>query len=168
MNREKLIAQDIKNIYNKKFSDSTLLLDYDKKHYTSRDTVLDDKQISLLQNIANGRLSTINLMVHNDSFFIEFVPIEDFKLSKQANAKFTLILQSSDVVRYKMRKLLDEGKEFDSIEFKKDLQFDSLDAVALVMEFEKQFDCCIPDDKVHLIKTIADAKQFLANCLIDS
>lgn len=42
-----------------------------------------------------------------------------------------------------------------------DLGADSLDAVELVMEFEKEFDIKIPDNDAEKIRTMADAIQYI-------
>ena len=38
---------------------------------------------------------------------------------------------------------------------------DSLDTVELIMEFEKEFDIQIPDDKAEAISTVGDAVAFI-------
>ena len=45
--------------------------------------------------------------------------------------------------------------------FTNDLGADSLDTVELIMEFEKEFDCSIPDEKAENIQTVGDAIAFL-------
>mgnify|MGYP003540906943 FL=1 len=45
--------------------------------------------------------------------------------------------------------------------FTNDLGADSLDTVALIMEFEKAFDINIPDDKAEKISTVADAIAYI-------
>ncbi|MEO1198247.1 MAG: acyl carrier protein [Pseudomonadota bacterium] len=42
-----------------------------------------------------------------------------------------------------------------------DLGADSLDTVELVMAFEEEFDCEIPDDAAETILTVGDAIKFL-------
>ena len=42
-----------------------------------------------------------------------------------------------------------------------DLGADSLDTVELVMAFEEEFGCEIPDDAAETILTVGDAVQFL-------
>ena len=42
-----------------------------------------------------------------------------------------------------------------------DLGADSLDTVELVMAFEEEFDCEIPDDAAEKIQTVKDAIDFL-------
>ena len=41
--------------------------------------------------------------------------------------------------------------------FTNDLGADSLDTVELIMEFEKEFNISIPDDKAEKISTVGDA-----------
>ena len=45
--------------------------------------------------------------------------------------------------------------------FTNDLGADSLDTVELIMEFEKEFDIQIPDDKAEAIATVGDAVAFI-------
>ena len=45
--------------------------------------------------------------------------------------------------------------------FTNDLGADSLDTVELIMEFEKEFDIQIPDDKAESIITVKDAISFI-------
>lgn len=45
--------------------------------------------------------------------------------------------------------------------FTNDLGADSLDTVELIMEFEKEFDLSIPDEKAETIATVGDAVEYL-------
>ena len=45
--------------------------------------------------------------------------------------------------------------------FTNDLGADSLDTAELIMEFEKEFDVAIPDDKAEKIGTVADAIAYI-------
>ena len=45
--------------------------------------------------------------------------------------------------------------------FTNDLGADSLDTVELIMEFEKEFDVQIPDDKAEAIATVGAAIAFI-------
>jgi len=45
--------------------------------------------------------------------------------------------------------------------FTNDLGADSLDTVELIMEFEKEFDISIPDDRAEEIQTVGDAITYL-------
>ncbi len=56
---------------------------------------------------------------------------------------------------------VDEGEVTDSASFTNDLGADSLDTVELIMEFEKEFDIQIPDDKAENIATVKDAISFV-------
>ena len=47
--------------------------------------------------------------------------------------------------------------------FTNDLGADSLDTVELIMEFEKQFNISIPDDKAEAIQTVGDAIDYIAD-----
>ena len=52
-------------------------------------------------------------------------------------------------------------KVTDSASFIDDLGADSLDTVELVMAFEEEFGCEIPDDAAETILTVGDATKFL-------
>ena len=56
---------------------------------------------------------------------------------------------------------VDEAEVTDSASFTGDLGADSLDTVELIMEFEKEFDIQIPDDKAENIATVEDAISFI-------
>ena len=45
--------------------------------------------------------------------------------------------------------------------FTGDLGADSLDTVELIMEFEKEFNISIPDDKAETITTVGDAIKYI-------
>jgi len=56
---------------------------------------------------------------------------------------------------------VDEGDVKDSASFMDDLGADSLDTVELVMAFEEEFGCEIPDDAAEKITTVKDAIDFI-------
>ena len=56
---------------------------------------------------------------------------------------------------------VDEGKVTDNASFIDDLGADSLDTVELVMAFEEEFGCEIPDDAAENILTVKDAIGFI-------
>ena len=56
---------------------------------------------------------------------------------------------------------VEKDKVTESSSFIDDLGADSLDTVALVMAFEEQFECEIPDDVAEKILTIQDAINYL-------
>ena len=56
---------------------------------------------------------------------------------------------------------VDEAKVTDSASFIDDLGADSLDTVELVMAFEEEFGCEIPDDAAEKIQTVKDAIDFI-------
>lgn len=49
--------------------------------------------------------------------------------------------------------------------FKQDLGADSIDLVELIMEFEKEFDLSIPDEKAEEIQTVGNAIEFLETAI---
>ena len=56
---------------------------------------------------------------------------------------------------------VDESEVTETANFTNDLGADSLDTVELIMEFEKEFDIQIPDDKAEAIATVGDAVSFI-------
>ena len=57
---------------------------------------------------------------------------------------------------------VEEDKVVDSASFIDDLGADSLDTVELVMAFEEEFECEIPDDAAEKIQTVKDAIDFIS------
>ncbi|MGB6534386.1 MAG: acyl carrier protein [Xanthobacteraceae bacterium] len=56
---------------------------------------------------------------------------------------------------------VDPDKVTENASFIDDLGADSLDTVELVMAFEEEFNCEIPDDTAETILTVGDAVKFL-------
>jgi acyl carrier protein len=56
---------------------------------------------------------------------------------------------------------VDDSKVTESASFIDDLGADSLDTVELVMAFEEEFGCEIPDEAAEKIVTVKDAIQFI-------
>jgi len=56
---------------------------------------------------------------------------------------------------------VDEAKVAEGTSFIDDLGADSLDTVELVMAFEEEFGCEIPDEEAEKIQTIKDAITFI-------
>jgi acyl carrier protein len=56
---------------------------------------------------------------------------------------------------------VDAEKVNEKANFIDDLGADSLDTVELVMAFEEEFNCEIPDDAAETILTVGDAMSFL-------
>ncbi len=57
---------------------------------------------------------------------------------------------------------VDEAKVKETSSFIDDLGADSLDTVELVMAFEEEFGCEIPDDAAEKIQTVNDAITFIS------
>ena len=57
---------------------------------------------------------------------------------------------------------VDVDKVVSTASFIDDLGADSLDIVELVMAFEEEFDCEIPDDDAEKIKTVQDALDYIS------
>mgnify|MGYP002626137015 FL=1 len=56
---------------------------------------------------------------------------------------------------------VDESKVNEGASFIDDLGADSIDTVELVMAFEEEFGCEIPDDAAEKIQTVKDAIAFI-------
>lgn len=56
---------------------------------------------------------------------------------------------------------VDEAKVVETASFIDDLGADSLDTVELVMAFEEEFGCEIPDDAAEKIMTLKDAVDYI-------
>lgn len=56
---------------------------------------------------------------------------------------------------------VDESEVTPEASFTNDLGADSLDTVELIMEFEKEFNIAIPDDKAEKIATVGDSITYL-------
>ena len=56
---------------------------------------------------------------------------------------------------------VEESKVTDEASFIDDLGADSLDTVELVMAFEEEFGCEIPDDAAEKILTVKDAVNYI-------
>ena len=56
---------------------------------------------------------------------------------------------------------VDSSEVTEQASFTNDLGADSLDTVELIMEFEKEFNIQIPDDKAEAIGTVGDAIGFI-------
>ena len=56
---------------------------------------------------------------------------------------------------------VDASKVVENATFKDDLGMDSLGQAELIMEFEKEFNCEIPEEDAEKIATVADAVKYL-------
>ncbi len=56
---------------------------------------------------------------------------------------------------------IDAAKVVENATFKDDLGMDSLAQAELIMEFEKEFNCEIPEDVAEKIATVAEAVKYL-------
>lgn len=56
---------------------------------------------------------------------------------------------------------VDESEITNEASFTNDLGADSLDTVELIMEFEREFNISIPDDKAENIQRVGDAIEYL-------
>ena len=90
------------------------------------------------------------------------------KIDKIFINKLTIRNKMSDDISSKVKKIvadhlgIDEAKVQDDSSFIDDLGADSLDTVELVMAFEEEFGCEIPDDAAEKIVTLKDAVTYLS------
>ena len=57
---------------------------------------------------------------------------------------------------------VEESEVITEASFTNDLGADSLDTVELIMEFEKEFNIAIPDEKAEGIATVGDAVEYIS------
>ena len=81
--------------------------------------------------------------------------VETFKLEKMSEIKAKVIAIIVDKLN------VEESEVTNEASFTNDLGADSLDTVELIMEFEKQFNISIPDDKAEGIQTVGDAIAYI-------
>src|SRR5213075_2373982 len=92
--------------------------------------------------------------------------LNEHGISQHASAKEPRDIPMSDVAQ-RVKKIVVEhlgveaDKVTDNASFIDDLGADSLDTVELVMAFEEEFGCEIPDDAAEQIQTVGDAVKFL-------
>jgi acyl carrier protein len=80
---------------------------------------------------------------------------ETNKLKKMSEIKAKVIAIIVDKLN------VEESEVTNEASFTNDLGADSLDTVELIMEFEKQFNISIPDDKAEGIQTVGDAITYI-------
>jgi acyl carrier protein len=61
--------------------------------------------------------------------------------------------------------VIDASEVTKEANFKQDLGADSIDLVELIMEFEREFELSIPDEKAEEIQTVGNAIQFLEEAI---
>jgi len=61
--------------------------------------------------------------------------------------------------------VIDASEVTAEADFKQDLGADSIDLVELIMEFEREFELSIPDEKAEEIQTVGDAIGFLEEAI---
>jgi acyl carrier protein len=80
---------------------------------------------------------------------------ETNKLKKMSEIKAKVIAIIVDKLN------VEESEVTNEASFTNDLGADSLDTVELIMDFEKQFNISIPDDKAEGIQTVGDAITYI-------
>lgn len=92
------------------------------------------------------------------------------KENDKINLIFALVKQNKTImseIKEKVTKIIvdklgvDEAEVTAEASFTNDLGADSLDTVELIMEFEKEFNISIPDEKAETIATVGDAVKYL-------
>mgnify|MGYP002006836342 CR=1 FL=1 len=91
-------------------------------------------------------------LCHNCSFYFNQQKYEETDMSDVADRVKKIVIEHLGV---------DEEKVVESANFIEDLGADSLDTVELVMAFEEEFGCEIPDDAAENISTIKNAIDFI-------
>ena len=77
----------------------------------------------------------------------------------------------NDYQKKQIREILADKLGFDNKDVKEDtnlindLGMDSLDAIELLMEFEKIFNCNIPDSLAENIKNVSDIYYCISKCI---
>ena len=61
---------------------------------------------------------------------------------------------------------VDSEEVTETADLRNDLGMDSLDAIELIMDFEKEYSIFIPEDEVEKIKTVGDIINYLENKVI--
>ncbi len=61
--------------------------------------------------------------------------------------------------------VIDASEVTTEANFKQDLGADSIDLVELIMEFEREFELSIPDEKAEEIQTVGNAISFLEEAI---
>lgn len=61
--------------------------------------------------------------------------------------------------------VIDASEVTTEANFKQDLGADSIDLVELIMEFEREFELSIPDEKAEEIQTVGNAIEFLEKAI---
>ena len=85
-------------------------------------------------------------------FLCRLKPIKKEKMSEIKSKVVAIIVDKLNV---------EESEVTNEASFTNDLGADSLDTVELIMEFEKQFNISIPDDKAEGIQTVGDAIAYI-------
>ncbi len=86
------------------------------------------------------------------SFICKILTLKYIKMSDISEKVKAIIVDNLGV---------DEAEVVEEASFTNDLGADSLDTVELIMEFEKEFDIQIPDDKAEAITTVGEAITFI-------
>lgn len=85
-----------------------------------------------------------------NSFYFNLV--KEYKMSDLSNRVIDIVVKKLDVAPEKVT---------ENASFIDDLGADSLDTVELVMAFEEEFDCEIPEEAAEKILTVKDAISYI-------
>lgn len=87
-----------------------------------------------------------------------YIPIEKAKREERISREI-LVKRMSQIIVDKLG--CEEIDVREKANFQNDLGADSLDAVELLMDFEKEFNVAIPDDDAEKVKTFGDAVDLM-------
>ena len=94
------------------------------------------------------------IKTNTERFFIEY--------SKQ-EVMSTITERVTKIIADKL--VIDASEVTAEANFKQDLGADSIDLVELIMEFEREFELSIPDEKAEEIQTVGNAIHFLEEAI---
>ncbi len=94
------------------------------------------------------------IKTNTERFFIEY--------SKQ-EVMSTITERVTKIIADKL--VIDASEVTTEANFKQDLGADSIDLVELIMEFEREFELSIPDEKAEEIQTVGNAIHFLEDAI---
>jgi len=93
--------------------------------------------------------------------------LRDKKIDRQGQSRGKVTEMSESDIAARVKKIVvehlgvEDAKVTENASFVDDLGADSLDTVELVMAFEEEFGCEIPDDAAEKISTVKDAIAYI-------
>lgn len=108
--------------------------------------------VKIVAEYSNGTMKTVNDLNKGTQFEVKDEQPKSAIKSEIAESIIELIVDKLG---------LDEDEVTLTANFKNDLGCDSLDAVELIMEFEREFDVAVPDDVAEKLYTVGDVITFI-------